>query len=172
LGVSAIVWVACERDARTPTPRHIDACALVTESDASELFGRPAARKPAVPGECVWSHDAADRSSWSLRITLKDITRSDEPVIVVAKTELTINGVPDPDPAVVRDIPLGLAGGILEASNSQGVGVHWLHGERTNRYSVELRFMSRGPSAPLPTTKIDPMEQLAQKVASRQWPAW
>jgi hypothetical protein len=52
LGVAAIVWVACERDARTPTPRHvIDACALVTESDASELFGRPAARKPAVSGE-------------------------------------------------------------------------------------------------------------------------
>ncbi len=162
-GACVLLCASCER-ADQPTAKHVelDPCALVTQSDATALFGKPAVKKPSAGNECLWVHDSADRSTWSLRLELKDVATFRGPDIVVTKSDITYNGQPDPDPPIIERVAsLGRNGGFVEASNSEGVGVHWQHGDT---YIVHMKLMSAGPSAPKPTTRIDSMKQLAQKV--------
>jgi hypothetical protein len=138
-----------------------DPCNLVTQSDATALFGGPAVKKQSGHDECLWGYDSPGHSSLSLRVQVRDIASLHEPDIVVMRTHITYSGHPDPDPPITQHVSLGPNGGLIEASNSDGVGVHWQHGDK---YIIHLRMMWLGPSAPKPTAEIDPMKQLAQKV--------
>jgi hypothetical protein len=152
---AAVLASACDAGAKPA----IDPCSVVTQSDANTFFGRPAVKQRSAGDECVWTYEAADHSRWSLQVRLHDTTAGKNPDIVVTKPDLTIDGRRDEDAPIVRDFPLGWKGGFVEASNSDGVGVHWQHDAR---YIVHLKLT--GPAAAKPVTRIDVMKELARKV--------
>ena len=160
----ACACAACEREPTQEQEKRsgLDPCGLVTQSDASAIFGRPAVRMQSGEGECAWGYDDPDHSTWSLHLKVSDIASLHGPVIIVTKSEITYKGQPiDTGPTISQDIALGRNVGVVDANDFDGIDVHWKHG---NKYTVQLKMTSIGPSAPRPTTKIEPMKQLARRV--------
>jgi hypothetical protein len=154
---TAVIVSAC--DAGATAKRAIDPCSVLTQSDANAFFGNPAVKQPSAGNECVWSYESSDHTRWSLQLRLHDVTTAKSPDIVVTKPDITMDGHPDPDPTIHQDFQLGWKPGLVEASNSEGVGIHWQHDAR---YIVHLKLT--GPAAAMPVAKIDVMKQLALKV--------
>jgi len=152
----AVVAFACDAG---PPAKPIDACSVLTQSVANSFFGNTAVEQPSGGAECVWSYEAADHTKWSLQLRLHDLTTARVPDIVVTKPTITIDGVPEPDAPIVEDLLVGTKRGSLDASNSDGVAVHWRHDAR---YFVHLKLT--GPAAAGPASKIEVMKRLAVKI--------
>jgi hypothetical protein len=142
--------------ASTPTPNseksasQIDACALVTQADATALFGQPATRqdgpKIAVPimiGECIWTWDA-DSSNQLLQFR-------------VWSTEQAYSR---PNDEFVQDFPLGDRGHV-HAHPQGGVSIEWIQGGKM----IGMHYSKIGSAVASPVTKAEALKELARKVS-------
>jgi len=148
--------VGCERATPTTKKVDLDPCVLLTQTDATALFGKPAVREePAIVG-CAWSLGFPDHSRSSLRLTLRE---NGGAIVVVSKSEITYNGKPFvPEPPTVEPMPIG-KDGFIETTRGM-VHMHWTHGD----LGVALTLTSAGPSTFEAATKIEQMNRLARKV--------
>jgi len=128
----------------------LDACSVVTQADATALFGQPAVRQPqSVPivdpgllGECVWTWDT-EMSSQLL--------------------QFYVWGSPEyhstaPDGA--QTLPIGEQG-YLTVAESVGIDAEWIQDDHT----IVLSYFKIGPEAPELATQVEPMKALAQQVS-------
>jgi len=92
----ACACAACEREPTQAQEKRsgLDPRSLVTQDDATAIFGRPAIRIQSGEGECAWGYDAPDHSSWSLHLKVSDMASLYGPVIIVTKSEITYKGQP------------------------------------------------------------------------------
>jgi hypothetical protein len=127
----------------------LDPCAVITQEDASSLFGKPASRDSGVPvidphmlGECLWSWDA-ETGNQLLQFRIWN-------------GEEYYGPAPDSQP-----FELGQKGSI-RANRFAGVDIDWVQGGKT----VSVSYSTTGPGAPDPLTKIEEVKQLARKAAA------
>jgi hypothetical protein len=129
----------------------IDACNLVTQTDANSLFGQTATKDtgvgtpdPGLIGQCVWNYDnSTDNSSELLQIQIYDKdTYYSEP-----------SGA---TPFAIGDKGYVSVGGLA------GVDVGWVQDGKT----LTLSYSTIGPSVPEASTKAEDVKTLAKKVES------
>lgn len=128
----------------------IDACAIVTQSDATALFGQPAEKDtgapsvdPALRGECQWSWQDAQANSHTLQFR-------------VWKGESYYSPGSKAEPFAIGDK------GVVEADPVWGVDVQWVQGDSVG----DLSYSTVG-SVPDATTKVDAVKTLALSAASK-----
>jgi len=166
LSMSLSMWAACGKGetgdkagagaatgaaptlASTTGATQRDACALVTQEDASTIFGMPAKKQtnpgtpdPAYLGGCDWTYQAPDNSNQLLQIDVwgKDSYYTEE------------EGA---KPFAIGDK------GYIAVSDLRGVDMAWVQKGQV----VVLSLFSVGPSVPKATTKVEEMKALAKKV--------
>ncbi len=135
--------------------KSFDACAIVTQADATALFGQTAKRDsdqlivdPALLGQCSWTYEEQDSIgstySQNLHFRLWDGTG--------------YNSAPSgADPlAVGQD-------GYVKVSEMSGIDIGWLQGGR----SVVLTYFSIGATMPTNASMVEPMKMFAMEVSSR-----
>jgi hypothetical protein len=158
VALAAIACASCQREATTRETVDVidvDPCTLATQADAAALFGQPAYKKPSGPGECLWTYELPDRSSWSLRVEAHARTP-----VVMSTTEITLNGKLVTTERPITDlVRIGSDDGGLAASNS-AVDLQWNHGG----LFVQLSMTSAGPQAAAALTKVEAVKQLALHV--------
>ena len=168
--MSAVLCLACSQEgsqtggdkggapdttnsAAAPTkPGTSDPCALLTQTDATALFGKPAAtykdgaKTPdSKLNACGWDYSYPDNSSHLLQIVVydSDIAYSQDP----ASTPFAI----------------GDKGNVM-VSKLSGVDVMWVQKGKT----YLLSYFTAGPSAvPSHTTKAEQVKALATTIAGR-----
>jgi len=132
-------------------PGTSDPCALLTQTDATALFGKPAApheggaqTPDAKLTACGWRYAYPDNSSQLLQLVVydSDIAYSQDP----ASTPFAI----------------GDKGNVM-VSKLSGVDVFWVQKGKT--YS--LSYSTVGPLAPEHTTKAEEVKTLAKTIAAR-----
>jgi len=130
----------------------VDACALVSQADATALFGQPATRqegsKIAVPimiGECIWIWDAEAANQ-----------------LLQFRVWSTEQAYSRPSDEFTQDFPLGDRGHV-HAHAQGGVSIEWVQGGKM----IGLSYSKFGSSVPSPLTKTDAMKELARKVAAK-----
>lgn len=129
----------------------IDACSIVTQADATQLFGEtaekfvgsgPGTPDPALRGECSWDYDYPDGSSHLLQFHIWDKDYYFEPTGAEA-------------------FALGEDGYVLTATKSVDLG--WVQGE----LSADLSYSTNGPSAPDAAPKKEEVKTLATAAAGK-----
>lgn len=132
--------------------RQIEACDIVTQQVATELFGDTAVKDEGVPvldtnmlGECIWTWDT-DQSNQLLQFR---IWGSD-----------TYYSVPDDS----EPIDLGEMGNI-RVNDMAGIDIIWVQEGKT----VELSYFNFGPEAPELQTKVQAMKDMAVEVSGEVW---
>ena len=133
-------------------PGKSDVCALLTQADATALFGKPAAKHTGgaeTPDSrlnaCGWDYVYPDNSSHLLQLVMYD---SD-----IAYSQ---------DPAS-KPFAIGDKGNVI-VSDITGVDVMWVQKGKT----LSLSYFTTGPSAvPDDTTKAELVKALAQTIAGR-----
>lgn len=127
-----------------------DACKIVTQEDASKLFGKPAVRDEGVPvvdpnmkSECIWTWDSPDADNQLLQFRVWNGTA------YYAET----------GDSFTKPIDLGEKGHI-RVHEFAGVDVEWLQDGKT----ISLSYSTVGKGVPDPTTKVEEVKQLAKKV--------
>jgi len=124
-----------------------DACQLVTEDDASALFGQPATLDsgPSAFGmiaQCLWTWDTPT-SNQLLQFQIWDQVAYDRPEDAEA-------------------LDLGEEG-YVRAHPMAGVDITWVQDGRT----ISLSYSTLGPEAPVATSKVEEVKALARTVAGR-----
>jgi hypothetical protein len=164
-----IACAGCERaDTTHAVQSDLDPCTLVTQNDASAIFGEPASRRPSEKtsgrGDCTWG--IRDHSLWSLGVEIGDLQHR-PPLILVSPTKITYEGPIDPaalntppNPYTIDDVTIGVNTGVIEADNSH-VQIYWGHG---GRFVVRLWLWLGGAKAPTARSKIESLKRLAEKV--------
>ena len=134
-------------------PAEIDACQLVTEEDASALFGQPASRgqgaetvDPALLGECLWTWEAADASNELLAVYVWDNS----------------NGLYYSVEDGAESFDIGEEG-FIKVDDFTGIDIGWKQDGR----ALYLDFFTIGPMVPASTTKVDQAKALALDVGTR-----
>ncbi len=138
---------AAPSDASVPAASLPDACSLVSEQDASALFGQSAQADSGPTGaamvsQCLWSWDS-DTSGQLLQFQVWDPMAYSEPE--------------DSAP-----IDLG-EGGYIRKHPMAGVDVVW----RQRGFMISLSFSTVGPDAPDATDRADAVLELARRVSGR-----
>ena len=128
----------------------IDACRLITQDDASTLFGKPANRDKGTPvidpnllGECLWSWEA-ETGNQLLQFRIWQGTQY-------------YGSTPDSQPFDLGEKAY------IRAHRVSGVDVEWVQEGRT----ISLSYSTVGPGTPDPLTRIEEMKQLARKAAAQ-----
>ena len=168
--MSAVLCLACSKEgsqaggdkSRAPDtpnsaaglakPGTSDPCALLTQTDATALFGKPAAtykggaKTPdSKLNACGWDYDYPDNSSHLLQLVVYD-------------SDIAYSQDPASTPFAIGDK------GNVTVSNLSGVDVMWVQKGKT--YS--LSYFTTGPSAvPDDTTKAEQVKALAKTIAAR-----
>jgi len=133
----------------------IDACAIVTQQDASMLFGEPAVRDQgadvvdrALIGACLWTYEQADEiGSVSSQLL-----------------QFYVWGSPDYHSAPPSSEPFAVGqDGYLAASDAVGVDIGWIQ----DGNSLLLSYFSIGDDMPTHASRIEPMKALALEVSGR-----
>lgn len=131
----------------------IDACAIVTQEDATGLFGQPASpdegalvTDPALLGECLWTWEAADASSDLLAIYVWD----DQ------------NGLYYTEAEGAEPFDIGEEGYIL-VDDTTGIDIGW----KQDAKAIYLDFFTIGPMVPAATTRVDAVKAIAQQAEAR-----
>lgn len=137
---------------RAPSGTAVDACAIVTQADATALFGQPAVRQegqkipvPIMIGECLWTWDT-DTANQLLQFR-------------VWSTESAYSR---PEDGFTQPLELGDRGHV-RAHPQGGVDIEWVQGGRM----IGLSYSKVGSAVPSPTTKAEAMKELARTVAGR-----
>ena len=126
----------------------IDACALVTEDDATTLFGDPASpgdpdQVPGLLGACIWEWSNADNDSHLLQFYVWD----GEPYYSA--------------PADSETFAIGEKG-YVRIHDVAGVDIQWVQGNLV----PSLSYFTIGSSMPKASTKAEQVKALAQKVSA------
>lgn len=132
----------------------LDACRIVTEQDASALFGDPATRDegpavvdPALLGRCLWTYEVEDEvgstTSQLLQLYVWDGAAHSVP--------------PGSEPLDVGE------DGYVDASEAIGVDIGWVQDDR----AILLSYFSIGDDMPANLSRVEPMKTLAQEVSDR-----
>jgi hypothetical protein len=130
----------------------IDACAIVTQADASQLFGEEATSEapfaPGALGACNWVYEVEDEiGSVSSQLLQFYIWPTEQYHSVPADSE-----------------PLDVGqDGYLEWSETLGVDTGWIQGGR----ALTLSYFSVGDGMPTHASRVEPMKQLASTVSDR-----
>lgn len=130
----------------------VDACAIVTQADATALFGQPAVRQdgpkitvPIMSGECIWTWDA-EAANQLLQFRIWN-------------TERAYGG----SEGELKQ-PLGLGDrGFVRAHPQGGVDIEWVQGGRM----IGLSYSKVGSAVPNPSTKVEAMKELARRIAGQ-----
>jgi hypothetical protein len=133
-------------------PGKSDPCALLTQTDATALFGKPAATYKdgaTTPDSrlnaCGWDYAYPDNSSHLLQLVVYD-------------SDIAYSQVPDSKPFAIGDK------GNVVASALSGVEVMWVQKGKT----LSLSYFTVGPLAvPNHTTKAEEVKALAKTIAAR-----
>ena len=133
-------------------PGKSDACALLTQADASALFGKPAsmhkggAETPdAKLNACGWDYVYPDNSSHLLQLVTYD-------------SDIAYSQDPASKPFAIGDK------GNLMVSDISGVDLMWVQKGKT----FSLSYFTTGPSAiPDDTTKVEQVKALAKTIEAR-----
>lgn len=127
----------------------VDACSIVTQDDASALFGEAASPQAGTPviggtmlGQCLWTWDT-ETSNQLLQFSIW-VAAAYAPPDDAEPFDLGEKGY-------VRTHPLA------------GVDVTWLQGGRM----ISLAYSTIGPDAPPATSKVEEVEALARQVSAR-----
>jgi hypothetical protein len=125
----------------------MDACAIVTQADASELFGQPASPDVGHSGvsmiaQCLWTWDT-DTSNHLLQFHIWDPLGYDMP--------------DDAEP-----LDLGEKG-FIRKDPMGGVDIEWLQ----NNQLISLSYSTIGPDAPEAMDRVEQMIALARQVEDR-----
>jgi hypothetical protein len=139
----------------SPAAGELEACELVTQQDASALFGQPATRDDdaqvvnrGLLGQCLWTYEVEDEIG-SVSSQLLQFYVWDGPVY---------HSVPaNSDPLDVGE------DGYVAASAAAGVDIGWVQDER----AILLSYFSIGDDMPANLSKLEPMKALAQEVSDR-----
>lgn len=130
----------------------IDACAIVTQADATALFGAeagtftssgPATPIPGMRGECLWDYDYPDYSSQLLQFRVWDKEYYSEPTGAEA-------------------FSIGEQGYVAKGP-FESVDVGWVQGE----IAGDLSYSTTGPSAPDASLKKEQVKALATAAAGK-----
>jgi len=128
----------------------LEACALVTQDDASRLFGKPASRYAGTPvldpnliGECLWSWDS-ETSSHLLQFR-------------VWNGQQYYAAMPESKPVDFAET------GFIRSHPMAGVDVGWVRNGKT----VSLSYSTVGPDAPKAETRVEQVRELAAAVNSK-----
>lgn len=131
----------------------IDACAIITQEDATGLFGQPArpdhgalVTDPALLGQCLWTWEAPDASSDLLAIYIWNDPQG-------------LYYIED-DRAQPYDIG---EEGFIVVDDSTGIDVGW----RQDDKAIYLDFFTIGPMVPVATTRVDAVKAIAQLAETR-----
>jgi hypothetical protein len=134
----------------SPSTQSLDACAILTQADASALFDQAARASeevevtdPGYLGGCSWSWESSDESS--RQILVLDVWQGEE----------YYSPSPKAEPFDIGDE------GSVAASTGTGVDVSWKQQGKT----ASLGYFAIGPDAPDPVTKREEVESLALGVA-------
>lgn len=129
-----------------------DACAVVTQEDATALFGQPAKRQdgtglkvPIMVGECLWTWDGETANQ-----------------LLQFRIWSTEKAYSDPTDGGAERLTLGDKG-YMRAHPLAGVDIQWVQGGRT----VSLAYSTVGSAIPSPLTKVDAMKALAKKASGK-----
>lgn len=124
----------------------IDACKIVTQDDATRLFGQPASPYTGTPvldsnmiGECLWAWDS-ETSSHLLQFH-------------VWNGEQYYSAMPDSEPVDFAEK------GFIRTHRMAGVDIGWIQDGKT----ISLNYGTFGPDVPKAMTKADQMKQLASR---------
>lgn len=128
----------------------IDACTIVTQADATKLFGNPASKDegaqvldPSMLGECLWSYDT-ETSSQLLQFR---IWGSDQ-----------YYGPPsDAQPLAIGDQ------GSIRINSFAGVDIEWIQDGKT----INLSFSTVGTGVPDATTKAEDLKAMAKEISGK-----
>ena len=168
--MSAVLCLACSKEgssasgdkSRVPDtpnsaagpakPGTSDPCALLTQTDATALFGKPAAtykggaKTPdSKLNACGWHYVYPDNSSHLLQLVVYD-------------SDIAYSQVPESKPFAIGDK------GNVMVSDLSGVEVMWVQKGKT----CSLSYFTVGPSAvPDDTTKAEQVKALAKTIAAR-----
>jgi hypothetical protein len=163
-GVAALLLssalVGCGGDAGTDGggshSSDFDACAIVTEADATALFGQPAKPDegnlvvdPAFLGQCNWTYEETDQSTGAVYSQSLFFHAWDSPDYNAP--------LPDADPLDVG------SDGWAKVSEAAGVSIGWVQDDR----SFSLGYFSIGPTMPTNASQLEPMKALAGEVSGR-----
>lgn len=129
----------------------LDACAIVSQSDAEKLFGKPAEQgkasgsvDPALLGECVWEWEDAQANSHLLQFSAWQGESYYQPS---AKATPFVIG----DKGVIE-----VGGGLV------GVDIQWLQADRV----YDLSYFTVG-NVPDATTRVDDVKALALAASAK-----
>ena len=127
----------------------IDACGIVTQSDASALFGRAAVKDegsavldPGMIGECLWGWDT-ETSAGLLQFRVWN-----SPQYYSA-------------PADSQPFDIGEQA-YIRVHEIAGVDIEWVQDGKT----IDLSYFTTGPDAPPADAKTEEVKNLARKVAA------
>lgn len=129
----------------------IDACSVVTQQDATQLFGKPASPQqgqlnvdPNMLGECLWTWDT-ETSNQLLQFRIWNGSQ--------------YYGNP---PANSQPLDIGDKG-YIQLNEFAGVSIEWVQGDKT----ITLDYSTIGSDVPKATTKADAVKNLAQNVSKQ-----
>ncbi|MBI3206481.1 MAG: hypothetical protein HYZ29_33400 [Myxococcales bacterium] len=129
----------------------LDACAIVTQSDADQLFGKPAEKgkpsaspDPALLGECVWQWEDAEANSHLLQFSAWEGESYYQPSAKATPFAIGDKGV------------IEVGGGLV------GVDIQWLQASRV--YDLSYFTVGKVPDA---TTRVDAVKALALQTATK-----
>jgi hypothetical protein len=131
--------------------KKLDACAIVTQSDATALFGQPAEKgasgspaiDPAMLGECLWEWQNAVADSHLLQFRVWEGA-----------------GYYNPD---TKAVPFAIGDeGAVHSDPSWGVDVQWKQGDRIG----DLSYFTVG-AVPKAMTKVEDVKALALSAAAK-----
>lgn len=169
--VFAIGFSACGDDSsdsggqqQAPAPNASDqsentsACDIVTQSDATQLFGKPAVKDegamvvdPAMSGECLWSWESEEYDSQLLQVRIWN----GNPGLYYTETA---------DVPGAQALDIGDRGHVTVTEGALGgVDIEWLQDGKT----VSLTYSTVGNGVPDPEDKVEELKQLAQKASDK-----
>jgi hypothetical protein len=131
----------------------IDGCAIVTQEDATALFGLEATLDPAgktsgMAGHCKWEAENADGDSHSLTFSVWE-----------SEGYYSLPATADTQPYAIGET------GHIRSAEVYGVSIMWIQ----NGLVPDLYYFTLGPSGastPEASTKVEQMKTLAQKVST------
>jgi hypothetical protein len=134
-------------------PAKVEACKVVTQADATALFGVPAVRQegvtvtdPSMLGECIWHH-ATEAGSHQLQFRVWASPQYYAP----------------PQDEFTKPLNVGEKG-YVRVHSASGVDIAWVQGGQV----YELSYFTVGDaSIPKATDRVDAVTQLARTTSTR-----
>ncbi len=134
----------------TTGSKQVDACSIVTQQDATALFGQPASPQqgaatldPNMIGECLWTWDT-EGANQLLQFRIWNGARY-------------YGASPGTEPFEIGEK------GYIRAHPMAGVDIEWVQKDKT----ISLSYSTIGKGVPKATSKIEELKTLARRISSQ-----